>query len=348
MADILLEGRDLKKYYPVTKGILQRTVGWVRAVDGVSFTIERGKTLSLVGESGAGKTTVAKQILLLEQLTSGTILFEGKDVYKFTKSQLKTEYRPRVQSVQQNPWSSMNPRMRVRDIVAEPLVVNTKHSKEQIQSRVQELLKQVGLAPNHTDYYPHEFSGGQRQRIAVARALALNPSLVVLDEPVSALDVSIRAQIMNLLKDLQEQYNLSYLVIAHNLATVRFMSHSVAIMYLGQIVEYGEAEEVFSQPLHPYTRALMSASILKLPEDEDQKITPIILSGEMPSPLNPPPGCRFHTRCAEAIDICSKEEPELRVIGKHQVRCHIYDDASVQSALSSGLHPGTEGRPQQP
>jgi oligopeptide/dipeptide ABC transporter ATP-binding protein len=325
MADVLLEGRDLKKYYPVTKGLLQRTVGWVRAVDGISFTIERGRTLGLVGESGAGKTTAAKAILLLERLTSGSILFEGKDLYQFSGSQLKTEYRPRVQSVQQNPWSSMNPRMRVRDIVAEPLVVNTKQSKKQVHSRVLELLEQVGLSSEQAPHYPHEFSGGQRQRIAVARALALNPSLVVLDEPVSALDVSIRAQIMNLLKDLQAQYNLSYLVIAHNLATVRYMSHSVAIMYLGQIVEYGEAEELFERPLHPYTRALMSASLLQLPEDEDQKIEQIILSGEMPSPLNPPAGCRFHTRCPEAWDRCSREEPELRMVGQQQVKCHLYD-----------------------
>ncbi|GAI44931.1 unnamed protein product, partial [marine sediment metagenome] len=266
--DVLLEGRDLKKHYPVTRGLLQRTVGWVRAVDGVSFTVERGKTLSLVGESGAGKTTTAKAVLLLERLTSGNILFEGKDLYQFSQSQLKTEYRPRVQSVQQNPWSSMNPRMRVRDIVAEPLVVNTKQSKKENQSRVLELLEQVGLNSGHAELYPHEFSGGQRQRIAVARALALNPSLVVLDEPVSALDVSIRAQIMNLLKDLQGQFNLSYLVIAHNLATVRYMSHSVAIMYLGQIVEYGEAEALFERPLHPYTRALISASLLTLPEED--------------------------------------------------------------------------------
>ena len=325
MTDVLLEGRDLKKYYPVTKGLLQRTIGWIRAVDGISFTVERGKTLSLVGESGAGKTTVAKAVLLLEKLTSGSIFFEGKDVYQFSKSQLKTQYRPRVQSVQQNPWSSMNPRMRVRDIIAEPLVVNTKKSKEEIRSRLLELLEQVGLAPNQADYYPHEFSGGQRQRIAVARALALNPSLVVLDEPVSALDVSIRAQIMNMLKDLQEQYNLSYLVIAHNLATVRFMSHSVAIMYLGQIVESGEAEALFLNPLHPYTRALISASMLALPEDEEEGIEKIILSGEMPSPLNPPPGCRFHTRCVEAMDICSKVVPEVKVIGQQRVKCHIYD-----------------------
>jgi len=325
MAEILLEGRDLTKHYPVTRGLLHRNVGWVRAVDGVSFTVEQGKTLSLVGESGAGKTTTAKMVLLLERLTSGSILFQGKDLNQFTPSQLKTEYRPRVQAVQQNPWSSMNPRMRVRDIIAEPLVVNTKQSKNEIRSRVLELLEQVGLRSDHADHYPHEFSGGQRQRIAVARALALNPSLVVLDEPVSALDVSIRAQIMNLLKDLQVKHNLSYLVIAHNLATVRYMSHSVAIMYLGQIVEYGEAEELFERPLHPYTRALISASLLTLPEDEGQEAKQIILSGEMPSPLNPPPGCRFHTRCAETQDICSNVVPELRVVGQQRVRCHHYD-----------------------
>ncbi|MGD0917749.1 MAG: oligopeptide/dipeptide ABC transporter ATP-binding protein [Thermodesulfobacteriota bacterium] len=325
MAETLLEGRDLTKYYPVTRGLLKRTVGWVRAVDGVSFTVESGKTLGLVGESGAGKTTTAKMLLLLEQSTSGSILFEGKDLSQFTRSQLKTEYRPRVQSVQQNPWSSMNPRMRVRDIIAEPLVVNNKQSKKQIRTRVLELLDQVGLSSDHAGLYPHEFSGGQRQRIAVARALALNPSLVVLDEPVSALDVSIRAQIMNLLKDLQVKHNLSYLVIAHNLATVRFMSHSVAIMYLGQIVEYGETEKLFERPLHPYTRALISASLLTLPEDEGQKVKQIILSGEMPSPLNPPPGCRFHTRCTEAQDMCSRVVPEARVVGQQRVKCHHYD-----------------------
>jgi len=322
MADILLEGRDLTKHYPVTKGLLQRTVGWVRAVDGISFTIERGKTLSLVGESGAGKTTTAKAVLLQEKPTSGTILFEGEDLSHFSQSRIKAEYRPRLGSVQQNPWSSMNPRMKVRDVVGEPLVVNTKQKKEQLRSRVAELLEEVGLNPDLAENYPHEFSGGQRQRIAVARAMALNPSLVILDEPVSALDVSIRAQIMNLLKDLQEQHNLSYLVIAHNLATVRYMSHNVAIMYLGQIVEYGEAEELFRRPLHPYTRALISASMLTLPEDEEKGVEKIILSGEMPSPLAPPPGCRFHTRCTEAMPECSQTVPPLRdVDGGHKVAC---------------------------
>jgi len=316
MADILLEGRDLKKYYPIT-------VGWVRAVDGISFTIERGKTLSLVGESGAGKTTTAKAVLLQEKPTSGTILFEGEDLSHFSSHRLKTEYRPRLGSVQQNPWSSMNPRMKVRDVVAEPLVVNIKQTKQQLRSRVAELLEEVGLDPEQSENYPHEFSGGQRQRIAVARAMALNPSLVVLDEPVSALDVSIRAQIMNLLKDLQEQHNLSYLVIAHNLATVRYMSHTVAIMYLGQIVEYGEAEQLFKNPLHPYTKALISASMLTLPEDEEKGVEKIILTGEMPSPMNPPSGCRFHTRCDEARPKCSQEEPLLRDVGGgHLVACN--------------------------
>jgi oligopeptide transport system ATP-binding protein len=333
MAEVFLEGRNLTKHYPVTKGLLQRTIGWVRAVDNVSFKIERGKTLSLVGESGAGKTTTANMLFLLERLTSGTILFKGKDLHQFTPSQLKTEYRPRVQSVQQNPWSSMNPRMRVRSIIAEPMIVNNTQTKKQIRERVLELLDQVGLRPEHAEDYPHEFSGGQRQRIAVARALALNPSLVVLDEPVSALDVSIRAQIMNLLKDLQEEHNLSYLVIAHNLATVRYMSHDVAIMYLGQIVEYGEADELFERPLHPYTKALISASLLSLPEDNGQEQEQIILSGEMPSPLNPPRGCRFHTRCVDAQDICSRLEPELILIGRQQVKCHYY--AATDTGISA-------------
>jgi oligopeptide/dipeptide ABC transporter ATP-binding protein len=322
---VLLEARDIVKHYPVTRGLLQRTVGWVRAVDGVSFSIEHGKTMSLVGESGAGKTTIARQILLLEKLTSGSILFEEKDLYKMTPAEIKAEYRPKVHYVQQNPWSSMNPRMRIRDVVGEPISVNTKQPKKDIYKDVIRLLEQVGIGAEGMTRYPHEFSGGQRQRIAVARALALNPSLLILDEPVSALDVSIRAQIMNLFKDLQKKFNLSYLVIAHNLATVRYMSHSVAILYLGQLVEYGESEALFARPLHPYTRALISASQLTLPEDSEGKAKQIILTGEMPSPLNPPSGCRFHTRCAEANERCSKDVPEMRKVGKQLVKCHHYD-----------------------
>jgi oligopeptide transport system ATP-binding protein len=326
MPDILIEGRELVKHYPVTKGLLQRAIGFVRAVDGVSFAIERGKTLSLVGESGAGKTTTARAILLQEKVTSGSIIFEGQDITNWSTARLKIEYRPKVQAVQQNPWSSMNPRMRIRDIIAEPLVVNTKQSKQQNRTQVLELLDQVGIPRETIDRYPHEFSGGQRQRIAVARAMALKPSLVVLDEPVSALDVSIRAQIMNLLKDLQDKFNLSYLVIAHNLATVRYMSHAVAIMYLGQIVEYGETEELFNHPLHPYTKALISASALTLPEETDQQVKQIILSGEMPSPLNPLEGCRFHTRCSEAHEVCAKEVPVKHETGQnHWVKCHHLD-----------------------
>jgi oligopeptide/dipeptide ABC transporter ATP-binding protein len=325
MADILIEGRDMVKHYPVTRGLLQRTVGWVRAVDGVSFKLEKGKTLSLVGESGAGKTTVAKALLLLERLTSGTMLYHGDDLYKYSPARLKAEYRSKVSTVQQNPWSSMNPRMKIRDIIGESLFINTKLSKKAVYDKAADLLNQVGIPLESLSRYPHEFSGGQRQRLVVARSLALDPDLIILDEPVSALDVSIRAQIMNLLKDLQTQRELAYIVIAHNLATVRYMSHSVAIMYLGQIVESGDTEALFANPLHPYTRALISASQLTLPEEGEQTTTKqIILTGEMPSPLNPPSGCRFHTRCAEAGEQCSKEIPETVTIGTQQVMCHHY------------------------
>lgn len=321
MSEYVVEGVNLKKYFPVTKGlILQKTVGWVKAVDDVSFTIKPGETLSLVGESGAGKTTAAKSVLLLERLTGGSLLFKGTDILKLAGPQLK-EYRSSVQWVQQDPWSSLNPRLRVRSIVAEPLVVNSTLTKQEIKKRVLELLDQVGLRSDQSELYPHEFSGGQRQRIAVARAMALNPKLILLDEPVSALDVSIRAQIMNLLKDLQAKHNLSYLLIAHNLATVRYMSHNMAIMYLGQIVEYAEADDLMTNPQHPYTKALISAA---LPTHPDETIQEIILRGEMPSPLNPPSGCRFHPRCVEAKEMCSLKEPTLQNVGGgHLVRCHV-------------------------
>src|ERR1700738_4986171 len=326
MAQPALDAPHLKKHLPVTKGLtLLRTVGWVRAVEDVSFAIRPGETLSLVGESGAGQKTVAKTVLLLEELSGGNLLFHGKDVSQFGRAELK-EYRLNVQAVFQDPWGSMNPRMRVRTIVAEPLVVNTTLSKQEIQRKVLELLAQVGLRADQANLYPHEFSGGQRQRIAVARALALNPQLVVLDEPVSALDVSIRAQIMNLLKDIQTAYGLSYLLIAHNLATVRYMSHAVAIMYLGEIVEYAEGDELFGQPLHPYTQALVSAALPAHPEDARQEI---VLSGEMPSPLNPPSGCHFHPRCPHAMDVCRTVAPAPVQMGSlHRVSCHLYDHNS--------------------
>jgi len=327
--EAVLEARNLRKHYPVVQGLVrQKTVGWVRAVQDVSFAIRPGETLSLVGESGAGKTTVARTVLLLEELSGGHLLFDGKDVGQFGRAELK-EYRSSVQAVFQDPWGSMDPRMRVKSIIAEPLIVNTTLNRQEIQAKVLELMAQVGLRPDQAELYPHEFSGGQRQRIAVARALALNPRVVVLDEPVSALDVSIRAQIMNLLKDIQTAYGLSYLMIAHNLATVRYMSHAVAIMYLGEIVEYAEGEdldELFTNPRHPYTRALMSAA---LPTHPDEVTEEVVLSGEMPSPLNPPSGCHFHPRCPAAMEICKSVAPTVVQIGEsHTVSCHLYDEGA--------------------
>lgn len=318
----LLEVRNLKKYFPVFKGqILPKVAGWVKAVDDVSFSIEEGETLGLVGESGCGKTTISKVILLLEKTTSGSILFRGQDIFGLKRKDL-VGYRSSVQAVFQDPTSSLNPRLRVSSIVAEPLVVNSIVARKVVKERMEEALGHVGLNPEASTLFPHEFSGGQRQRIAIARTLIVSPFLVVLDEPVSALDVSIQAQIMNLLKDLQVRLNISYLFIAHNLATVRYMSHRIGVMYLGKLVEQGPAEEVYTYQLHPYTKALFSAA---LPSHPDLMKEEIVLTGEVPSAFNLPPGCRFHPRCSAVMPICSEIEPKsIEASPGHAVVCHLY------------------------
>ena len=325
MADTpLLQVQNLTKHFPVTKGLLfMKTIGWVKAVDDISFTLRQGKTLALVGESGCGKTTTAKLLLRLERPTAGQVFIDGKDVHALHGSDMK-DYRTMVQAVFQDPWSSLSPRMRVRTIIAEPMVINQKVSRAEADERVREALANVGLRPEQADLYPHEFSGGQRQRIAMASALISNPKLIVLDEPVSALDVSIRAQIMNLLVELQQQYNVSYLIIAHHLATTRYMAHEVAVMYLGKIVEKALTEELFTNPLHPYTKALFSAA---LPSHPDVQREEIILTGEVPSPINPPSGCRFHPRCPVAMPHCATVVPqEKEITPGHMVACHLYTD----------------------
>jgi oligopeptide/dipeptide ABC transporter ATP-binding protein len=320
--DVIIELEDCRKYFPVTKGLLlRRLVGQVKAVDGVSLQIRQGQTYSLVGESGCGKTTTARMVLQVERPTGGAIRFNGKDLSQFTAADRKA-YRSSVQAVFQDPWSSLNPRMRVGSIILEPLLTNQSLSRGEAKEHLASLLRDVGLHGYQGDYYPHEFSGGQRQRIAIARALSLRPRVMVLDEPVSALDVSIRAQIMNLLKTLQQQYGVSYLLIAHNLATVRYMSHQVGVMYLGKMVEEAPTRELFTNPMHPYTKALIAAS---LPAHPDVQREDLVLSGEVPSPLNPPSGCAFHPRCPFAMDRCAVETPQLRELAPgHRVSCHLY------------------------
>ena len=317
----ILEVNGLTKHYPVSKGILfSREVGRVRAVDGIDFFINEGETLGLVGESGCGKTTTSRLVLGLEPPTAGEVLLEGVSAQDLTGRD-RQDYHARVQAVFQDPWSSLNPRMHVGEIVGEALTIAKWGSRAEIEERVAALLVEVGLRPEHARQYPHEFSGGQRQRIALASALAIGPKLIVLDEPVSALDVSIRAQMMNLLKDVQEQDNVAYLLVAHDLATVRHMSEWTAVMYLGEIVEYAPTELLFENVRHPYTRALFSAV---LPDHPDGREEEIVLTGEVPSPLDPPGGCRFHTRCPFAMDICSQVAPALTESESgHLAACHL-------------------------
>ncbi len=324
--DGILEVRDLKTYFPVRRGVLSRVHAWVKAVDGVSFSVQRGKTLGLVGESGCGKTTVGRTILRLIPATAGQVVFDGRDVFALGRSELRA-LRRRMQIIFQDPFGSLNPRMTVGTIVGEALTVHQIARGRERERIVAELLERCGLSASYMRRYPHEFSGGQRQRIGIARALALNPDLIICDEPVSALDVSIQSQILNLLKDLQEEMGLSYLFIAHNLAVVEHFSHEVAVMYLGKIVELAAAEEIYRNPKHPYTQALMSA--IPAP-DPSRRRSRVVLTGEVPSPLNPPPGCAFHPRCPLAIEACRRELPALvRHEGcepSHVVACHRADE----------------------
>ncbi|BBB90816.1 MAG TPA: ABC transporter ATP-binding protein [Methylomusa anaerophila] len=319
-AQDLLVVNNLKKYFPIHGGLLGRTVGHVRAVDDVSFTVKKGETLGLVGESGCGKSTTGLLVLRLLEMTGGEVLFAGQDVAGLNRSQLKT-FRRQAQIVFQDPYASLNPRMPVGDIIAEPMTLHGIAAGPERTRRVEKLLRLVGLGPQHAGRYPHEFSGGQRQRIGIARALAVQPKLVVCDEPVSALDVSIQSQILNLLVELQQEMGLTYLFIAHGLNVIKHISDRIGVMYLGKIVELADGNELIQNPLHPYTRTLLSA--IPVP-DPGAKRKRIILQGDVPSPANPPAGCRFHTRCPECMDICSKEEPAFREVGPERfVACHL-------------------------
>lgn len=319
--DNLLVVENLKKYYPINASVLGKAKSFVKAVDDVSFTIKRGTTMGLVGESGCGKTTVGRTILRLHDVTGGTVMFKGRDLAKLSKKELRS-LRPHMQMIFQDPYSSLSPRMPVGEIIGEAVRTHNIVPKSQYQSYIRKVMKDCGLQPQYFYRYPHEFSGGQRQRICIARAEALNPEFIICDEPVSALDVSIQAQIINLMKDLQTQFGYTYLFISHDLSVVEHISDTIGVMYLGNLVETGDKAKIFANPMHPYTKALLSA--VPMP-DPDMKMNRIILKGDIPSPANPPSGCKFRTRCQYCMDVCEKEVPQFREYEPgHRVACHLY------------------------
>lgn len=325
----VLEVNALKKYFPIKSGLLQNTVGYVRAVDGISFNIKRGTTMGLVGESGCGKTTVGRTILRLTEKSGGEVLFNGREVHKLNHEELRA-IRPKMQIIFQDPYSSLSPRLPIGEIVGEAVREHGIVPKNEFDDYIERIMSECGLMAYHRDRYPHEFSGGQRQRICIARALALNPEFVVCDEPVSALDVSIQAQIINLLRDLQQEHNLTYLFISHDLSVVEHISDTIGVMYLGGLVEFGSKEDIFRQPLHPYTKALFSA----IPAaDPGLKMSRIVLEGSIPSPANPPSGCKFHTRCQNCMEKCKTEVPVAKEIEPgHFVVCHLFDNEPENKA----------------
>jgi oligopeptide transport system ATP-binding protein len=332
----LLDVQDLFKYFPIHAGLLSRKVGDVKAVDGVSFSIARGETLGLVGESGSGKTTIGRLLLRLLPATGGKVLFDGRNVLELKRTEIR-KLRRAMQIIFQDPFASLNPRMTVGEIVGEPLRIHNLFTGKAVDERVKELLQLVGLRPYHANRYPHEFSGGQRQRVGIARALAVDPTFIVCDEPVSALDVSIQAQVINLLEDLQERLGLTYLFIAHDLSVVRHISTRVAVMYVGKLVELASRDALYHNPLHPYTQALLSAIPIPDPKLESKRKR-IVLTGDIPSPVNPPSGCRFHTRCPIAFERCSTEEPAFKDYGAgHFAACHWVEEHNGQAPdLASG------------